>query len=106
MSNGITACPATRNTTKQCENLTKRSPAWKEREHERAGAFHANQVRDLLAQKGCMALRIYYGRQSGGLDSLVLVGVDENDKDMTGGILLEFMYPCPPFCDPGSAVNS
>ena len=86
--------------------LTRRFREQIDKSAERAGAFHANQVRDLLAQKGCMALRIYYGRQSGGLDSLVLVGVDENDKDMTGGILLEFMYPCPPFCDPGSAVNS
>ena len=73
---------------------------------ERAGAFQADQVRALLDQKGCAALRVYYGRQPDGHDSLILVGVDQDDRDMTGGILLEFNYPCPPFCDDGSLLSS
>lgn len=72
----------------------------------KAGAFHADQVRELLAQKGCVAFRVYNGVNDNGEDSYVLVGVDENDKDMTGGVLLEFHFPCPPFCDDGSALNS
>ena len=86
--------------------LSRRFREQTEKSLERAGAFHADQVRELLAQKGCVALRIYYGRQSDGRDSPILVGVDAGDRDMTGGILLEFNYPCPPFCDPGSALNS
>lgn len=73
---------------------------------EKAGAFHADQVRELLAQKGCVALRIYNGSNEKGENVFVLVGMDENDKDMTGGVLLEVNFPCPPFCDDGSGLNS
>ena len=70
-----------------------------------ASAFHAEQVLALLAQPGCMGLRIYQGRNADGSASTVLVGVDANDKDITGGTLLEFGFPCPPLCDDGSALN-
>lgn len=72
----------------------------------RGGAFHADQVRELLDQKGCVALRIYNGKGADGRHTFVLVGVDEKDHDMTDGILLNFSYPCPPFCGDGSALNS
>jgi len=72
----------------------------------KAGAFHADQVRELLAQPGCAAFRIYSGMNEKGEGQFILVGVDDKDKDMTGGILLEFHYPCPPFCDDGSALNA
>ena len=71
----------------------------------KAGAFHADQVRELLDQPGCVALRIYYGRQDKGDPALVLVGMDANDKELTGGVLLEICFPCPPFCTDGSALN-
>ncbi len=71
----------------------------------KAGAFHADQVKELLAQPGCVALRIYYGRQENGDPALVLVGMDANDNELTGGTLLEFCFPCPPFCTGGSALN-
>jgi hypothetical protein len=72
---------------------------------QKAGAFHADQVQQLLAQPGCDALRIYYAIDDKGQETFVLVGVDGNDKDMTGGTLLEFGFPCPPFCDDGSGLN-
>ena len=72
----------------------------------KAGAFHADQVRELLAQEGCVALRIYFGKQADGANGLVLVGLDANDNEMTGGILLDIIYPCPPFCTDGSPLNS
>lgn len=72
----------------------------------RAGAFHADQVRDLLAQPGCMGLRIYNGKGADGRHSFVLVGMDEQNRDMTAGIILNFSFPCPPLCDDGSALNS
>jgi hypothetical protein len=67
----------------------------------RAGAFHADQVSGLLAQKGCVALRIYYGTKDDGSNAFILVGVDSNDHDLTNGIILEVCYPCPPFCNGG-----
>jgi hypothetical protein len=72
----------------------------------RAETFHADQVRGLLAQPGCVALRIYFGRHEDGRSALVLVGVDGNDNDMEKGTLLEFGFPCPPFCGGGDALNS
>ncbi|HEV8600827.1 MAG TPA: hypothetical protein VGQ69_15805 [Gemmatimonadales bacterium] len=71
----------------------------------KAGAFHATQVRELLDQPGCVALRIYYGRQDNGDPAFVLVGIDANDKELTGGIMLEVCFLCPPFCGDGSALN-
>ncbi len=73
---------------------------------QKAGAFHADQVQGLLAQPGCKALRIYNAIDDKGEETFVLVGVDGNDKDLTGGILLEFIFPCPPICDDGSALSS
>ena len=73
---------------------------------ERAGAFHAGQVSELLAEKGCVGLRIYYGKHEDGRDALILVGVDADDKDLTGGMVLNFQYPCPPYCGDGSPLNS
>lgn len=72
----------------------------------KAGAFHADQVRELLAQPGCVAVRMYYGRNADGGDVLVLVGMDANDKELTGGLLLEEIFPCPPFCTTDSPLNS
>ncbi len=72
----------------------------------KAGAFHADQVRELLAQPGCVAFRIYTGLNDKDETQFVLVGVDAKDQDMTAGILLEFHFPCPPFCDDGSGLNT
>lgn len=67
----------------------------------RAGAFHADQVKTLFAQEGCAALRIYYGMNEDDSSALILVGVNADDHDMTDGDILEFDFPCPPFCDGG-----
>lgn len=80
---------------------------WRERTPRapKAGAFHAEQVRELLNQKGCVALRIYNAVNDKGEDNYVLVGVDDKDNDMTGGVLLEFTFLCPPFCNDDSQLN-
>jgi hypothetical protein len=68
------------------------------------GAFHADQVMKLLQQKGCAALRVYHAKNEKGEKAMVLVGVDATGKDMTQGIMMELCWPCPPFCDPDSAL--
>ena len=73
---------------------------------EKAGAFHKDQVLELLNQPGCVGLRIYYGHQSDGKPALVLTGIDKGDKDLTGGTILEKHFPCPPYCDLSSALGS
>lgn len=72
----------------------------------KAGAFHKDQVLELLNQPGCVALRIYFAWQEDGAPALVLAGMDKNDKDLTGGVILEKHYPCPPYCDDGSSLSS
>ena len=83
--------------------LTRRHRAAGVGEH--GGAFHADQVIAMLNQPGCVALRIYYGMSEEGKPALLLVGVDQNDTDMTGTVL-EYHVPCPPFCGLASQLNS
>jgi hypothetical protein len=72
---------------------------------ERGGMFHAQPVKDLLAQPGCVGLRFYHGRNEDGTPALVLVGVDAKGNDLSGGVVLEFHWPCPPFCSEPDALN-
>lgn len=72
----------------------------------KAGAFHKDQVLELLNQAGCVGLRIYYGFDTTGAPTLVLTGIDAADSDLTGGTILETIWPCPPFCGGGNALNT
>jgi hypothetical protein len=72
---------------------------------EKSGAFHKDQVLKLLGQKGCVGLRIHYGRNADGTMALVLTGIDATDSDLTGDII-EKHFPCPPFCGDGNTLNS
>jgi hypothetical protein len=72
----------------------------------KGGLFLRQEVDELLAQPGCSGLRFYYGRNQAGADTLILVGVDQNGKDITDGVLLDIHFPCPPVCDDNNALNS
>ncbi len=85
--------------------LTRRQREQAPRPAVNACAFHADQVKELLDQKGVVALRIYYARDAAGNNTMVLVGVDSNDNELTGGIVLNYGLPCPPFCTDNSALN-
>jgi hypothetical protein len=65
-----------------------------------------NHVNDILSQQGCIGIRIYHG-YSENHDRLshVLVGVDENGNDMTNGLIVDRMVPCPTMCDNNSPLN-
>ena len=58
-----------------------------------------------MKQKDCVALRIYQGADDNGKGAPILVGVDGAGKDLTGGILLQMGFPCPPWCDAASALK-
>jgi hypothetical protein len=73
---------------------------------EKGGAFHANQVRELLGQRGCTALRYYHALDAAEQQAIVLVGVDTNGADLTDGVLMELHFPCPPYCGGWSELNS
>jgi hypothetical protein len=72
----------------------------------KAGTFHKDQVLELLNQPGCVGLRIYHGRDKDGSPTFVLVGIDEKDADLTVGVLLEWPFPCPPYCGSANALNA
>ncbi len=70
-----------------------------------SGAFLKQPVLDVLNQAGCVGIRIYLGRGADAAANMVAVGVDANGNDLTQGTILEFVYPCPPYCPDGSALN-
>lgn len=72
----------------------------------RGGFFFREELDQMLAQPGCAGIRIYFGRDATGRDNLVVTGVDADGRDMTDGVLMELIIPCPPFCDAGSALIS
>jgi len=90
-------------TLEEASALVKRYRAGTE---EKAGAFPKSQLMDLLSQPGCEGMRVYYGRHEDGRPALVLVGIDKTDNDMTGGIVEDLHFPCPPLCGDGNALNS
>lgn len=68
----------------------------------------AKKLQRILEQEDCMGVRIYNGRT---IDTdyrnkanLVLVGVNKKGEDMTDGIILEDLAPCPHFCPQSSPL--
>jgi hypothetical protein len=71
----------------------------------RGGLFHRGALDVVLGQGGCVAVRIYYGRNSAGDPELVLVGVDANGNDLTGGPVADIIFPCPPYCGAANPLS-
>jgi hypothetical protein len=67
--------------------------------------FGANNLKTILAQSGCMGIRIYFGATSGTL-TLVLVGASSNENDQCAGMVLDAGVGCPPNCGTADALNS
>ena len=67
----------------------------------------SNQVAKILEQENCIGIRIYngYDLETEKMNQ-VMVGVDDREKDMTDGIILDRMRPCPSYCDSSSALMS
>ncbi len=55
----------------------------------KAGLISATAVQDLLNQPGCVGVRIYFALNAYNNLTLVLVGTDTNENDMTSGIILD-----------------
>lgn len=85
--------------------------------------FDAIQINELLAQEGCIGLRIYFGMYDEssapstdheGKIVFVLCGVDEEGNDLNlaptaseaGQIILEDGIICPPICSSPSLINN
>ncbi len=62
-------------------------------------------LQKLLDQENCVGVRIYYAETDDGKPELVFVGVTENGEDLTNGLILERVWPCPPYCWSDSELN-
>jgi hypothetical protein len=73
---------------------------------EKGGFFFRKLLDEILAQPGCSGVRFYHGKDAKGAPALVIVGVDADGNDITGGTLMDLHYPCPPVCGGGNALNT
>jgi hypothetical protein len=73
---------------------------------QKGGLFLRKDLDALLAQPGCAGLRYYYGRNAGGQDTLILIGVDQDGNDQVQGIVMEECFLCPPVCGTANSLNS
>ncbi|GAA0875528.1 hypothetical protein GCM10009118_19370 [Wandonia haliotis] len=55
-------------------------------------------INDILNQSNCVGIRIYNAINDFGKKTLVFVGVDTNESDMTSGVIIDKVLPCPPHC--------
>ena len=63
-------------------------------------------IKLILDQKDCIGIRSYNGiDDKTGKQTLVLVGVGKDLKDMTDGYILDRAVPCPTDCDKDSPLN-
>ena len=69
-------------------------------------AVGKNLLNSILQQSGCMGIRMYFALDEDGNKQLVLVGVDANGDDMTAGVIVDKLVPCPKSCSTKNALNS
>lgn len=58
-------------------------------------------IKLIIDQEGCTGIRFYKGIDKG-IETLVLVGVDGDRRDMTEGVIVDRSLPCPSHCDENS----
>jgi hypothetical protein len=84
---------AARKMTKRFRDANKGGPR-KVRGH----AVSRGVLEEILAQPGCMGLRMYHAVDDSGEETLVIVGITAEDADLTEGVIAEQTRPCPPVC--------
>jgi hypothetical protein len=74
---------------------------------ETAQMFPREVIETLLSQPGAFGTRFYFGREAaGGPIRLVAVAVDSQGNDLAGGEIIDFGFPCPPWCSGDNQLNS
>lgn len=72
----------------------------------KASFYGVDTLNLILNQEGVMGIRIYYGYDTvSKIISPVIVGVDEEGKDITA-VLIDKGVPCPDECDSNSPLNN
>jgi hypothetical protein len=75
-------------------------------EYIKAEYFSKNEINRLMNQPESVGIRIYYGLDDENIPRLVIVSVNENENDLTEGIILENGLKCPPKCGNMNELNS
>lgn len=74
---------------------------------EKAQMFPREDLESLLNQSGAYGIRFYFGTETvEGSIRLVGVAVDQDGNDMTTGVMIDYGFPCPPWCGDGNELNS
>ena len=60
--------------------------------------FGKDIVDKILAQPGCVGVRMYYGKHANGKPGVIIIGVDKYGKDTVSGVLAMPTMYCPPLC--------
>lgn len=69
------------------------------------GYFDKSALNKILTQEDCVGIRIYNARSDSDNPTFVLVGVNSEGEDLTGGELSEYANACPPFCPKASELT-
>ncbi len=67
--------------------------------------FGKDAINSILAQSGCVGIRLYYALDDAGAKQIILVGADANENDLYNGVLAERSIICPPMCGGGNPLN-
>ncbi len=63
------------------------------------GTFFGKQsLLAILGQAECVGIRFYFGKDFGGKDQLILVGVKEDGSELVNGHVASLGVSCPPEC--------
>lgn len=68
--------------------------------------FGKDKLQQLLDQPGTVGIRMYFGKNEEGENSLVLVSADADENDMETGKILDLGSPCPTKCGTPNPLNS
>lgn len=62
-----------------------------------AHLFGREIIEQVLAQPGCVGIRIYYALDNNGAKQLIIYGVDKDGNGIEN-VIADQSIPCPPFC--------
>jgi hypothetical protein len=78
--------------------------------------FGTEIITQILAEEGCMGIRMYYALDDSGNRQILLVGVDAKGNDLLpsaggriadgGNIIADMSFPCPTHCTDGGLGGS
>jgi hypothetical protein len=68
--------------------------------------FGGAALESILAQEGCVGIRLYYALDDSGQKQIIVVGVNEAGNDLYEGLLAERSVKCPQMCSAANPLNS